>query len=349
VWIYDAESHKKVWEMGYDNTSFAGGAKKNIVTDKTITLPKGSYIVNYSSDDSHSFRKWNSLPPDDPQFWGVTIWANTSKDKSNVIAFQENEMTKPMVELIRMRDDENASQGIKLNAAAKIRVQCYGEKDSDDFADSGWIIDANTRKVVWELTEFNSEYAGGATKNRISNEVINLDKGDYIVYFSTDDSHAYGDWNSSQPQDQERYGITLWSADKNTNYELFDEKSFKNDNVVVEILRVRDRELLNESFTLSDDTRLRIKAIGEGDDGDMADYGWIENEESGKVVWEMAYRNSEYAGGANKNRMYNDVIILPKGKYKVYYKTDGSHSYRDWNASPPRDQESYGISLLKEK
>ncbi|MEM6523416.1 MAG: hypothetical protein AAF693_06485 [Bacteroidota bacterium] len=348
VWIYDARNHERVWQMDYGNTSFAGGADKNYVANKTITLPKGSYIVSYSSDDSHSFREWNSLPPDDPQFWGVTIWANSPKDKANVIPFKEDNMTKAMVELIRVGDDEYLSQGIKLNADAKVRILCLGEKGSDGFVDSGWIMDANTREIVWEMGSHNAEYAGGDRKNEMVDEVISLDKGAYIVYYATDDSHSFRRWNASQPHEQDRWGITLWALNDNVKYELFDEKEYKSDKVLVEILRVRDREYLKETFTLKEDTRLRIKAIGEGSDGDMHDYGWIENRNTGRVVWEMTYRNSDYAGGARKNRMYNDVVILPKGEYRVYYESDGSHSYRDWNASPPRDQESYGISLMIE-
>jgi hypothetical protein len=63
----------------------------------------------------------------------------------------------------------------------------------------------------------------------------------------------------------------------------------------------------------------------------------------------MTYRNTESAGGAKKNRLFNDTVILPKGNYKVYYETDGSHSYHRWNATPPHDQERYGISLLAER
>jgi hypothetical protein len=129
---------------------------------------------------------------------------------------------------------------------------------------------------------------------------------------------------------------------------LFEPGTFKNDKVLVEIVQVRDDERLNESFTLDKDTKLRVFALGEGDDGEMVDYGWIKNIETEKVVWEMTYRNTENAGGDKKNRMYNDTIILPKGSYRIYYETDGSHSYRRWNASPPHDQEKYGISLYKE-
>jgi hypothetical protein len=348
VWIYDAENYKRVWQMDYSNTSFAGGARKNYVADNTITLPAGNYIVSYSSDDSHSFGGWNSLPPDDPQFWGVTMWANTVKDQANIIPFEESQVTKPLVEMTKMGDDAYASQGIKLNQKTNIRVICLGEKSNDGFADAGWIVNADTREVVWEMTRSNTEYAGGDEKNRMANELISMDKGAYIVYYATDDSHAYRDWNAAQPHEQELWGITMLSAEGPVKYELFDEKSYKSDKILVQIVRVRDHERLRESFSVKKDSRFRIQAIGEGADGDMHDYGWIENKETGRVVWEMTYRNTEYAGGARKNRMYNDILILPKGEYQVYYESDGSHSYRDWNDAPPRDPENYGISLLVE-
>ena len=106
---------------------------------------------------------------------------------------------------------------------------------------------------------------------------------------------------------------------------------------------------LNKNFQLDKETKIRILAIGEGSRGDMADYGWIKDVDKNRVVWEMTYRTSDNAGGADKNRMFNDTITLPKGNYRVYYETDGSHSYRDWNDSPPYDQEKYGITIYREK
>ena len=350
AWIYDATNHERVWQMEYSNSYFAGGARKNLVFDGKITLPKGSYIVNYTTDDSHSYRKFNLLPPDDPQHWGVNVWAANTNEKSNFVAFDPNDVAKPMVEIIHVGDDQYISQGLRLKEDAKVLIQCYGEDGYDDeFADAGWIIDANTRKTVWEINSGNSDYAGGDEKNRVTNELITLKKGEYIVFYATDGSHSYSRWNATPPMDKERYGITIWPEDKKTDYELFDERSYKNENVLVEIVQVRDRAYLRESFELKGDTKLRIHAIGEGQDGRMYDFGWIENEDTGRIVWEMTYRNTEYAGGANKNRRFNDVIILPKGNYKVFYQTDGSHSYRDWNDTPPTDAENYGIALLIEK
>ncbi len=86
--------------------------------------------------------------------------------------------------------------------------------------------------------------------------------------------------------------------------------------------------------------------MGEGVDGDMADYGWIDNDETGRTVWEMTYRKTDHAGGAEKNRVCDDTILLKAGTYVVYFETDGSHSYGNWNtcrAAPSRKMGHHGL------
>jgi hypothetical protein len=56
-------------------------------------------------------------------------------------------------------------------------------------------------------------HAGGALKNRFADVRIQLPKGSYTLRFKTDDSHAYGDWNSAPPRDAEHYGATLYAAE----------------------------------------------------------------------------------------------------------------------------------------
>ena len=100
-----------------------------------------------------------------------------------------------------------------------------------------------------------------------------------------------------------------------------------------------------QSFELKEDSKVHIYAIGEGTHGDMYDYAWIENTETGRVVWEMTYRKTERAGGARKNRLFDDTVFLEEGEYDVYYRTDDSHSFEEWNDSPPYDPESWGITI----
>ncbi len=352
AWIYDADSHTRVWTMDGRRADYGGGGDKNLIIDEEIELPAGNYSVHYVTDGSHSFDDWNVLPPDDPQHWGISIWTVSERGLSNVVPFNEKDANKPVVELIRARDNDYYSQGFKLKKSMDIRIMCFGEgTDRRDMSDYGWIINAETRETVWDMNEFRTEHAGGAEKNRMVDEKIRLEKGDYIAYYATDDSHSYRDWNSSPPYDPERWGITLWAANKNDrkDVELFDEKDFSGGDVLVSIVHVRDHEYERQTFTLEEDTKVRIIAVGEGERSDMFDFGWIENDDTNRIVWEMTYRRTEHAGGARKNRMFNGTIMLPKGEYKAYFETDGSHSWRDWNDSPPYDQDRYGITILKEK
>ena len=348
AWIYDIDKGTRVWEMTYKTSDFGGGADKNVRVNTKIKLPAGNYLVTYVTDDSHGYNDWNMMPPDDPQFSGITIWADAT-DKKNVIPFKSPEQLKPVVDITKVRDDEFRTKGISVKSAVDVRVLCVGEISSDDMADGGWIINAATREKVWDFNRQQTKHAGGAKKNQLFDGNVRLEKGDYIIYYATDGSHSYEDWNSGPPYEQDYWGITLWTTRKEdiNKVSVFSPAEYKNANAVAEILQVRDDEDRFKTFTLNQDTRLRVIALGEGSDGEMDDFGWIENVSTGRTVWDMTYRSTTHGGGASKNRFFNDVIILPKGEYKVHYQTDGSHSYRDWNASPPSDQEKYGISIYK--
>ena len=360
-WIYDENNHKKVWEMEARNGKSAGGGSKNILVEDKITLPAGTYTVHYVTDDSHSFQGWNVLPPYDPQFWGISIWVINDSDMQYVKESVKIKSVKPIVEMIRARDDEYFSQGIKVKSKVEVRILCLGEAGNrKSMVDYGWITNADTREVVWQMDWRNTDHAGGAEKNRMVDEVITLDPGNYVVYYTTDDSHSYRDWNSSPPYDRERWGITIWTTKDSDRdkISLFDENDFHSDKIIAEIIRVRDDDYITKTFTLKSKTKIRIIAIGEGDEdggnysrrrrGEMFDYGWIEDNKTGKIVWDMTYDKTEDAGGAKKNRLFNGVIELDAGTYKVCYETDDSHAYRDWNSSPPHDAERYGITLLRE-
>jgi hypothetical protein len=345
-WIYDLKTHEKIWPNNLTDFNRAGGGRKNFSAFQELILPEGEYEINYITDGSHSFDKWNVMPPNDPQFWGVSIWCD-SKDMNNVSENTNEHL--PVVDLTKVRDNEFVTQGFEITNSVDLRVICLGESMRSEPSDYGWIIDAKTRETVWKFTRSKSEYAGGSDKNRIINEVITLARGKYIAYFLTDGSHSYHDWNTSPPYDQKLWGLSLWTVNDidKSNIKLFKEEEFKDENVIVDITGVRDNQRDYENFMLEKETKVRIYAIGEGNNGYMSDTGWIKNMDSGKIVWEMTYRTSEHAGGAQKNRMFNDFILLSAGNYRLYFECDGSHSFMDWNDDPPNDPMNYGIKILK--
>ena len=350
-WIIDASTGERVWEMKYRRARWAGGAEKNLVVDTNITLDKGDYIVHFVSDGSHSYDDWNRMAPHDPHYWGITLWGAEKGFKKDIVvkAFKPEENKKIIVDLIRIGNNRYEEEGFTLKKESKIRVRCLGEYSSGEFADYGWIVDAKTKDIVWEMTRRNTRHAGGGRKNKIFDGIITLDPGNYQVFYVSDGSHSFRRWNTGPPFDPEAWGITLFGVGED-----FDPKSVTSfreaddPDILVQLTRAGDHERLRRSFRLKETTEVRVYAIGEGEDDEMYDYGWIENER-GRKVWRMEYWDTRHAGGGRKNRVVNDIIELEPGEYTVFYRSDGTHSYEDWNVDRPRDFINWGITVQKEK
>jgi CubicO group peptidase (beta-lactamase class C family) len=116
--------------------------------------------------------------------------------------------------------------------------------------------------------------------------------------------------------------------------------------VIAQIVQVLDKEDKTLAFSLASSQDVRIFAVGEGQGGEMFDYGWIEDVDKGSRVWEMQEAKTAHAGGAGKNRKVDVVITLPAGNYKLRYKSDDSHSFDHWNSMPP-DINFWGIAVYK--
>jgi len=250
--------------------------------------------------------------------------------------------------LTRVSDDEIASQGFTLSKPMDVRVYAVGEGSGNQMHDFGWIIDASTHQPVWQMEYRDTESAGGATKNRMVNEVISLDPGNYTVYFLTDGSHSWDDWNASPPRYENAWGITLLPVDGVVDLELIGEYDVASDPAILaQLIAIRDDDSRGAPFSLEDETEVRIYALGEGESGDMYDFAWIEDAETGQDLWEMTYGVTEHAGGAPKNRAFDGTIMLPAGEYLLRYEADDSHSLEGWNMAPPHDPFAYGVTLLR--
>ncbi len=349
-WIVSTKTYKRVWEMSDGYSNDAGGANKNKKVDETVTLPAGEYILTYVSDASHSYLDWNSAPPEDPFNYGITLMATNDEDKNNFKLVEAQEFKNVILQLTRVGDDETRNESFSLKEETDIRVYCVGERSTKtDMADYGWIINSKTRDKVWSMEANHTEHAGGGQKNRMVDEIITLPKGTYTVFYKTDDSHSYHDWNSDPPADPKRYGITIMGEGERFNKENVEKNvTAKREGVIAQIVQVQNDEKRSERFTVDTKSHIRVYSIGEGQNHEMFDYGWIENARNGVTVWEMTYGMTFHAGGARKNRSVNTTIVLEKGEYILHYVTDDSHSYHNWNSDEPDDPTMWGITLYKD-
>ena len=144
------------------------------------------------------------------------------------------------------------------------------------------------------------------------------------------------------PKYVEKHLSTYFDPKTGEDVELFKMRDKRN--IIAEIIRVQDDEKIRKNFKLDRKTSVHIYAQGEGGSRDMVDFAWIVDED-GHTVWKMRYRDTVHGGGAGKNRLLETTIELDAGEYYVYYRTDDSHSYEDWNSDEPLDEENWGIIL----
>ena len=350
-WIVNADTRKHVWTMTYDNTEPAGGAAKNRMAHERLHLRPGRYVAYFVSDDSHAPDDWNAVPATDPESWGLTLRVADRIARAAVRPFEYEPVPEgqTIVSMIGIGDNANRSTGFTLRRPLDVRIYALGESSDREMVDYAWIVDAVEHKRIWTMRYEDTEAAGGSDKNRLFDGVLHLRPGSYFVYYKSDGSHSSNNWNAAPPAEERYWGVSVFPASgrlHRADIAPLERTGRGTGTPLALLIRMGDDENARAPFQLTGRTRLRVYALGEGHDGGMVDYGWIENA-SGDRVWEMKYDQTDPAGGADKNRVFEGVITLPVGSYVLRYRSDGSHSHADWNDAPPDDPESWGISVFR--
>ena len=369
AWIINSSTRQMVWEMESRKTGRLKNRSSLREFGGTEFFKAGSYELYYSVRQPN-YWEWDSkgnsdffsslgrlfngddedLKRSDVRDCYVTLKSD-ELSAADITRFEvDGGLPGALIRHNRLDDDQLIKTGFELSKPGYLRIYAiveYPNYSDGSPADYGWIVNLDNREKAWEIDKWNVEFAGGAEKNQIHDEVVKFDKGRYGLYVVTDDSHSFEEFNANPPYDPFNWGVTILPGKD------FDKSSFSKIEIpgpgvaLIDFTRARDNDVHEQSFKLDKETKVRIHAIGEMsyNDREFADYGYIVDAISGKTIWEMNYRNTTHAGGADKNRMFDDFIILPPGSYTAYYLTDDSHAYRDWNSSAPFDAESYGLAI----
>lgn len=347
-WIERIETGEHIWELSFDNTEPAGGSIKNRIYNEVLRLPAGRYRVVYQTDGSHAYRRWKGNPPYDAAGWGIRLLTVDAQDLAGVSDFDPWTSLPRVASLTRVGNNAMLSQTFTFEQPMRALVHAQGEATRGSRYDYAWIINNQTERRVWEMEADHTHHAGGGKKNRWVEEVVAFEANiPYTVFYKSDDSHAYGSWNTDAPHNPERWGVTLFALDPNYVPTVPDEEAETETGYLVQQTALGNDARVEVPFTVTDRTPLHIVAFGEFTRRDRYDYGWITHAESDKVVWSMTRDNTEHAGGSSKNRKFDGTLVLRPGQYVAHFVTDDSYAFGDFDSHPPDNPTGWGISIRK--
>lgn len=239
-------------------------------------------------------------------------------------------------------------RGFVLRAPATVEVYAVGELSEGGRSDWGWLVDADSRRLLWEMSWEGTQPGGGWDRNRTARLRLELPAGRYAAGFQTDDGHSPDGWTAAPPFDPESWGLRVRCLDGPgcATVQATASDRLPPALVIARITGLGDGEHRELPFHLGGPARLRVYAVGEGTSDRMWDHGWIENA-TGEPVWQMQSDAVRPAGGAAKNVRIDQVVELAEGDYVAIFETDGSHSAGGgWNAPPPFEPEMWGMTIL---
>jgi hypothetical protein len=335
-WILDAKTREPVWEMDRRTSDRERGSRVLRRADETLRLEAGAYELYFYSGEAWSgsmsydggWRGWVSgWWSDRDDDWGdiedeiEQCYVAVSSDRLTSADIRQFEVTggfdDALIRFNKVGDSERLQQGFELSRPTTVHLYALIEHPQGDrgAADYAWIVRQEDSDVVWRADKRSTRRAGGSDKNRVFNDDVELEAGRYVLYYGTDDSHSYEEFNAAPPHDPLNWGVTMSPGPgfDRSAFSLFTPEG--RGDVLIDFTRAGDHEFYEQPFRLSKRGEVHVYALGEMDYSgrEFADYAWIADG-SGRVAWEMTYRNTMAAGGAEKNRMFDGRVSVDAGE-----------------------------------
>lgn len=342
----------------------AGGSRINQWIDAEISLPGGAYEIEFVPG-SHQGR-WSENPPWRPDSFVFTLEPGS---EGTVRLLDPWAASEPLVDQSGLGDDERVETRLVLQDTLDVILFAMGEMNSSSQRyDWGWIERESDGQRVWEMDYDQTTPAGGGSKNRKTEAILSLDPGSYLVSFETDGSHSFAGFNSSRPDHPERWGLALFplnptdvdqsrvQVERLERAQAMPEPETPSGSALTGIAEgrflVRMTSVGNSAdrvdvFELSDTTDVVVMALGELTESSSYDWGWIEEEGSGDIIWEMNWDNTTWAGGDDSYRAARIDLTLAPGSYRVRYQSDGSVAYGGFGSDYPDNPEDWGIAIFR--
>ncbi len=352
-WIVRKGDRMPIWRMDPAQGEVVKGTLLRV--DDTVRLDEGEYDLYYASYGTERYSRrggpflrlgghWTA----DSKNWQVALSVPPDaglREISSDEVVQASTVGEVVWSSGPMEGRRMAEQLVSVSAPTPVSIYSIGEFCDGEACDWGWIEDLETGERVWQMSEDNTVFAGGSRSNRLFDGIVTLPPGNYKVAYRTDAGHAYNEWFGNPPFDPSGWGVRVATTRESDseNVQVFD--LWKQREAVVRMSSVRDDEERSSTFRVLRETPVVVYSMGEFSSGSAYDYGWIDDDR-GNTIWQMSWDASKPAGGARKNRVEVAYLVLKPGRYVANYRSDGSHSFEDWNSSRPKYPERWGLTVF---
>ncbi|MDA0875658.1 MAG: hypothetical protein O3C45_11445, partial [Bacteroidetes bacterium] len=344
AWILDRGSNEPVWRSSADGVKREG---VRALVDDSLRLDPGlysAYLSTYGPDDrSHDQGSAFGLKPHWTNY--ASFWHLDLRAPEGTVDVERSVPTPSggRNALFRMPLRDRGNQRVMLHAEgpATLRLQ-GGITRCNSRCDDMSVRSLTTGQVIWTLDQADAVPAGGSPINHWVDTEIPLPDG--VFEFVVQTGGHPGRWSENPPWQPDDFVLTLEPTGSG-QVSLVD--PWNSGQPLVDHTGLGDDALVETRIETSDSLDIIVYGLGElRPNAQRYDWGWIESEATGEKVWEMSWENSSPAGGDSDNRQTMAILTLPPGRYLAGFRTDGSHSYRDFNRSRPEHPERWGMAIF---
>ena len=345
AWILDRSTGEVVWRTRVENVTRE--SVRALVSD-SVALDPGPYSAFFSTygpdDASYKDNSAFGLKPhwtNYESYWHLDLMApdgavdQTDPPMENVAA------NGALFEMGLLERRTSSTKMIHVEGTSVVRVE-GGFTRCASRCDSIVIKEIPSGTVVWSIDEVEAEPAGGSRINHHADADVTLPGGVYEIAFEPG-SHR-GRWSENPPWNPDAFVFTLYAGSEGRLRPL-DPWAFGQP--LVDQLGLGDSELAETRLVTEDSLDIILFALGEiNSPTSRYDWGWIEREDTGEMIWEMTYEDTVRGGGDEDNRAAKAILSLAPGSYLVTFRTDGSHSYAGFNRSRPTHPERWVLAVF---
>ncbi len=342
-WILNEEGNV-VWRTDSDNVHREG--VRATVAD-SVRLDPGEYSLYYSAlgPDRYSYRGGSAfgLKPhwtNYEEFWYLDLIA-PEKTVGLSGPFRQAAASNALFEMGLSERRSSKRMMIHVSGLASLNASGGFTRCTVD-CDEITIKEIPDGIVIWSVDNEEAEQGGGSQVNHWLDTEIELTGGVYEIAFHP--GRHEGRWSENPPWRPEDFVFTM-NPSGTGSIRPVDPWAFGQP--LVDHLGLGDSELAESRIVVEDSLDIILYAMGEMTSSNQRyDWGWIEREGGGELIWEMTYDESSPAGGDSDNRAAKAILRLGPGSYVASFRTDGSHSYQSFNRSRPNNPERWGMAIF---